>query len=72
MEDLRLCCANAKVKAATAQEQLAPLAARIKELEEELTRVVSDRDAFRGRATDAMASAVALMGSWGRNRGRTS
>ena len=62
MEDLRLRCADAKVKAAMAQEQLTPLAARVKELEEELTRAVSDRDAFRGRATDATASAAALAG----------
>ena len=48
VEDLRLCCADAKVEAATAQTQLAPLAAWVKELEEELTRAVSDRDAFRG------------------------
>ena len=31
-------------------------------MEEELTRAVSDRDAFRGRATDATASAAALAG----------
>ena len=65
MEDLRLHCADAKVEAATAQTQLAPLAARVKELEEELTRAVSDRDAFRGRATDAVASATALVGQLG-------
>ena len=47
MEDLRLHCADAKVEAATAQEQLAPLVARVKELEEDLTRVANDRDAFR-------------------------
>ena len=65
VEDLRLRCADAKVEAATAQTQLAPLAARVKELEEELTRAVSDRDAFRGRATDATASAMALVGQLG-------
>ena len=48
VEDLHLRCADAKVEAATAQAQLAPLAARVKELEEELTCAVSDRDAFRG------------------------
>ena len=62
VEDLHLRCADAKVEAATAQTQLAPLVARVKELEEELTRAVSDRDAFRGRATDATASATALAG----------
>ena len=65
VEDLRLRCANTKVEAAIAQTQLAPLAARVKELEEELTRAVSDRDAFRGRATDATASAAALAGQLG-------
>ena len=65
MEDLRLRCADAKVEAAMAQTQLAPLAARVKELEEELTRAVSDRDAFRGRAVEATASAVAHAGQLG-------
>ena len=59
VEDLRLRCADAKVEVATAQKQLAPLAARVKELEEELTRAVSDRDAFRGRAVEATASSAA-------------
>ena len=36
-EDLRLCCADMKVEVATVWEQAAPLAARVKELEEELT-----------------------------------
>ena len=65
MEDLRLRCADAKVEAATAQEQLAPLAAWVKELEEELTRAASDRDAFRARAVEATASATALAGQLG-------
>ena len=47
MEDLRLCCADLKVEAAMAREQAAPLVARIKELEEELTRVAGERDTFR-------------------------
>jgi hypothetical protein len=41
------------------------LAARIKELEEELTRAVSDRDAFRSRAEEATASGKALAGQLG-------
>ena len=49
-EDLRLCCADMEAEAATAQEQAAPLAARIKELEEELTRVIGERDTFRSWA----------------------
>ena len=64
MEDLRLCCAFA-VPAAAVQAQLAPLAARVKELEEELTRVVSDRDAFRSWAEEATASGKALAGQLG-------
>ena len=43
-----------------AQEQLTPLAAWVKELEEELTHVASDRDAFRSRAEEATASGKAL------------
>ena len=65
MEDLRLRCADAKVEAATAQEQVAPLAARVKELEEELTRVAGDRDAFRSRAEEATASGKVLVGQLG-------
>ena len=60
MEDLRLRCADAKVEAAMAQEQLAPLVAWVKELEEELTCVTGDRDAFRSRAEEATASGKAL------------
>ena len=62
VEDLCLRCADMKVEAATAQEQLAPLAVRVKELEEELARVASDRDAFRSRAEEATVSATALAG----------
>ena len=65
MEDLRLRCADAKVEAATTQEQLVPLAARVKELEEELTNAASDRDDFRARAVEATASATALAGQLG-------
>ncbi|XP_066374132.1 uncharacterized protein [Miscanthus floridulus] len=65
VEDLRLRCADAKVEAAAVQAQLAPLAARVKELEEELTYVVSDRDAFRSRAEEATASGKALAGQLG-------
>ena len=65
MEDLHLRCADAKVEMAMAQEQLAPLAAWVKELEEELTRAASDRDAFRARAVEATASATALAGQLG-------
>ena len=47
VEDLRLRYADIKVEAATNREQAIPLAARIKELEEELTRMVGERDTFR-------------------------
>ena len=46
MEDLLLRCADMKAEATTAREQVAPLAARVKELEEELTRVAGERDAL--------------------------
>ena len=65
MEDLRLRCADATVEAVTARERVAPLVARVKELEEELTRVAGDRDAFRSRAEDATASGKALAGQLG-------
>ena len=60
VEDLRLRGTDMKTAAVAAQEQVAPLAARVKELEEELTRVASDRDAFRSRAKEATASGKVL------------
>ncbi|XP_066384823.1 uncharacterized protein [Miscanthus floridulus] len=54
-----------EVEVATAQEQLAPLAARVKELEEELTHVASDQDAFRSRAEEATALGKAVAGQLG-------
>ena len=48
-----------KAEAATAREQAAPLVARIKELEEELTRVAGERDTFRSRNEEATVSAIA-------------
>ena len=47
MEDLRLRCADAMVEAVMAQERVAPLVARVKELEEEPIRVAGERDASR-------------------------
>ncbi|XP_066324604.1 uncharacterized protein [Miscanthus floridulus] len=64
-EDLRLRCDNREAKAATAQGQVAPLAARVKELEEELTRVVDERDASNSRAEEARATAIATAGQLG-------
>ncbi|XP_066369411.1 uncharacterized protein [Miscanthus floridulus] len=58
-----------KAEAAMAQEQVAPLVARVKELEEELTRVAGDRDTFRSRAEEATASAKALAGQLGAEQG---
>ena len=52
-----------------AQEQVAPLAARFKELEEELTRVASDRNTFRSRAEEVTASAKAFAGQLGAEQG---
>ena len=62
VEDLHLRCADMKAEAATAQEQVAPLAARVKELEEELTRVAGERDALLSWAEDATVSAKAVAG----------
>ena len=60
MEDIRLRCADMKAEVATAREQATPLAARIKELEEELTRVAGERDTSRSRAEQEAASAKAI------------
>jgi len=65
VEDLRLRYADATVEAVTAWGRVAPLAAWVKELEEELTRAVSDQDAFRSRAEEVMASGKALAGQLG-------
>jgi len=62
VEDLRLRYADMKAEVATAHEQAAPLAARIKELEEELIRVAGERDTFRSRAREATASGKVLAG----------
>ena len=58
VEDLRLRCVDLKAEVAMAKEQSAPLVAKIKELEEE-------RDSFRSRAQEAMASAKATTGQLG-------
>ena len=55
MEDLQLRCADLQAEVAMAKEQTAPLAVKIKELEEE-------RDSFKSRAQEAMASAKATAG----------
>ena len=60
MEDLRLRCADMKVEAATAQEQAAPLAARVQGLGEELTWVADERDTFMSQAKQEAASAKAV------------
>ena len=69
MEDLHLRCADMKAEAATAREQATPLAARIKELEEELTRVAGERDAFRSQVEEATVSAKAIAGQLGTEQG---
>ncbi|XP_066392820.1 uncharacterized protein [Miscanthus floridulus] len=69
VEDLCLRCADMKAEVAMAQEQASPLAARIKELEEELTRVAGERDSFRSRAEEATASAKAITGQLGAEQG---
>jgi len=69
VEDLRLRCADMKAEAATAREQVTPLAARIKELEEELTRVADERDTFRSWAKQVEVSAKAIAGQLGVEQG---
>ncbi|XP_066333215.1 uncharacterized protein [Miscanthus floridulus] len=59
VEDLRLRCADIKAEATMAREKAAPLAARIQELEEELTRAAGERDTFRSWAEQEAASAKA-------------
>ncbi|XP_066311437.1 uncharacterized protein [Miscanthus floridulus] len=68
VEDLRLRYADMKAEVATAREQATPLAARIKELEEELTRVAGERDTFRSWAEQVEASVKAVAGQLGRSR----
>ena len=69
MEDLRLRYADMKAEAAMAREQATPLAALIKELEEELTRVAGERDTFRSQAEEATASAKATARQLGTEQG---
>ncbi|XP_066396241.1 autophagy-related protein 23-like [Miscanthus floridulus] len=64
-EDLHLRCDNWEAEAAIAQGQVAPLAARVKELQEELTRVADERDASNSRAEEVRATAVATTGQLG-------
>ena len=45
------------------------MAARIEELEEELTQVASERDAFGSWAEEAMASTKAIAGQLGAEQG---
>ena len=52
-----------------AREQAAPLAARIKELEEELTWVAGERDTFGSRAEQVAASAKVVVGQLGVEQG---
>ena len=59
VEDLRLRCADMKAEAATAREQVTPLAARVKELEEELTRAAGEWDALLSWADEALKAAEA-------------
>ena len=69
VEDLRLRSADMKAEAATAREQVAPLAARVKELEEELTWVAGEWDALLSRAEEATVSAKAIAAQLGEEQG---
>ncbi|XP_066347806.1 uncharacterized protein [Miscanthus floridulus] len=65
VEDLHLCCDNREAEEATAQGQVAPLVAWVKELEEELARVADERDASNSRAKEVRATAIATAGQLG-------
>ena len=65
MEVLRLRCADATVEVVMARERVAPLATRVKELEEELIRVASERDASRSQAGEATTLSKVLAGQLG-------
>ena len=69
MVDIRLRCADMKAEAAMAREQATPLAAWIKELEEELTQVAGERDTFKSRNEEATVSAMAVAGQLGAEQG---
>ncbi|XP_066385002.1 uncharacterized protein [Miscanthus floridulus] len=56
-------------EAEVAEAEATPLAARIKELEEELTRVAGERDAFKSRAAQSEVSAKATAGQLGAEQG---
>ena len=68
-EDLRLRCADMRAEAAMAREQVAPLAVRVKELEEEVTRVASERDALLSRVEEAMVSTKSVAAQLGETKG---
>ena len=68
-EDLRLHCADMWAKAATAREQVTPLVARVKELEEEVTRVADERDALLSRVEEATVSAKSVAAQLGETKG---
>ena len=59
MEELRFRCADMKAEAVMAREQAAPLAARVKELEGELTRAAGERDVLLSRADKALKAGEA-------------
>ena len=69
VEDLRLCCADMKAEVATVREQAYPLAARVKELEEEVTHVASERDTLLSRVKEATVSAKSVAVQLGETKG---
>ena len=52
-----------------AQEQVAPLAARVKELEEEVTRVAGERDAHLSLVEEATVSTKSVAAQLGETKG---
>ena len=69
VENLRLRCADVRAEAATAREQVTPLAARVKELEDEVTRVAGERDALLSWVEEATVSTKSIVVQWGEIKG---
>jgi septal ring factor EnvC (AmiA/AmiB activator) len=60
--DLWMLCAELRTDAASARAEAAPFAVRVRQLEEELDRVIGQRDQLRGQAAEASSRAETLAG----------
>ena len=68
-EDLRLRCVDMRAEAAMAREQVAPLVARVKELEEEVTWVADEQDALLSQVEETTVSAKSVAAQLGETKG---